>query len=719
MTRHEPGGGGGGAEGGAPAGTATGLASRAAGHPVTGPAGRRAGPPATPRSRALLVGGGLVLALCLTAVVHLGLGPSGTGLGDIAGLLLGHGDPRTEDVLLGSRLPRTLTGLVVGIALGVSGALVQGATRNPLAAPDTLGVNAGAHLAVVAVAFTGAGLGPVPAGGAAFLGGLLAVALVYVLCAGGVPAPGRVLLAGATVALACTAAAEFLQMLDVQATRGLFFWGNGTLMQTGLARPLTLGALVAAGALAAPLLARPLDLLSLGDETARSVGVRVERVRPLAFLLAVVLAAAAVALAGPVGFVGLIAPVVVRQTGVRAHALLLPLSGLVAAVLVLGADAAAQLVVRPSATQPAEIPVGVVTALVGGPVFMVLARRVSTGDADTGAAVTVSARRRGPAFAVVLGGGLAVLAAAVLVSLRVGDVHVGWGELAAAVSGSAGELTEAVVAFRLPRVLVAALAGACLAVAGAAVQAVVRNPLAEPGLLGVTGGASLGAVAVIVLVPSAPLAVLPAAAGAGGVLMLALVVLVARGRGGAGGLDPTRVVLVGLGAAATAMALVNMIVVGAQLNLGSALAWLAGSTYGRDFTALGWLALPALAAVALVAAARPVNLLALGDELPRALGLDLGRARLLVLGAGAVLAAGTAAAVGAVGFVGLVAPHLARRLVGGAAARAVPMAAVLGAVLVVAADALGRRLLAPTEIPAGIVTAVLGAPYLIWLLRRT
>ncbi|MET9430818.1 MULTISPECIES: iron ABC transporter permease [unclassified Streptomyces] len=685
------------------------------------PARPRPRPLGSRRPRALLVGGALSLLLCLVAVVHLGLGVSGVGIGDIVDLLLGHGDARTHDVLMGSRLPRTLTGLVVGIALGVSGVLVQGATRNPLAAPDTLGVNAGAYLAVVLVAFTGISLGPLPGGAAAFLGGLVAVAVVYALSSGGVMTPGKVLLAGATVALAATAGAEFLQMLDVNATRGLFFWGNGTLMQSGLERPLVLGAVVVAGALIAPLLARPLDLLSLGDETAQAMGVRVERVRPAAFLVAVLLSAAAVSLAGPIGFVGLIAPVVVRQLGVRAHAAMMPMAALLASALVLGADAAAQLIVRPSATQPAEIPVGVVTALIGGPVFMLLARRVSTGDADTGAAVAVSDQRRAPAYAVVLGGGLAALALAIAVSLRVGDVQISWGGLVTALFSTADQITESVVAYRLPRVLVAALAGACLAVAGAAVQAVVRNPLAEPGLVGVTGGASLGAVAVILVVPSAPLVALPAAAAVGGVLMLAVVLLVARGsaKGGRGGLDPTRVVLVGLGAAATAMALVNIMVVGAQMNISAALGWLAGSTYARDFSALAWLAVPALVAVALVAAARPVNLLSLGDELPRALGLELGRARLLVLGAGAVLAAGTAAAVGAVGFVGLVAPHLARRVVGSGTTRMVPMAAVLGSVLVVSSDALGRWLLAPTEIPVGIVTALVGAPYLVWLLRRT
>ncbi|GLF94978.1 iron ABC transporter permease [Streptomyces yaizuensis] len=673
------------------------------------------------RPPAPLVGGALLLVLCSVAVVHLSIGASGVGTGDIVDLVLGRGSPRTWDILVGSRLPRTVTGLVVGVALGVSGVLVQGATRNPLAAPDTLGVNAGAYFAVVLVAYTGVSLGPLPTGGAAFVGGLLAVSVVYLLSRSGVLTPGRVLLAGATVALAGTAGAEFLQMLDVEKTRGLFFWGNGTLLQADLERPLTLGAVVLVGALVAPLLARPLDLLALGDETAEAMGVRVERIRPAAFLLAVLLSASAVSLAGPIGFIGLIAPVIVRQLGVRRHALLLPMAAVLAATVLLAADAAAQLAVPPSAVYTSEIPVGVVTALIGGPVFMLLARRVSTGDADTGAAVTVSGQRRTPAYAVALGGGLVALAVAIAVSLRIGDVDITWSQLGAALFGSAEEATEAVVDYRLPRVLVAALAGACLAVAGAAVQAVVRNPLAEPGLVGVTGGASLGAVAVIVVVPSAPAVALPAAAAIGGVLMLALVVFVARGSraGGRSGLDPTRVVLVGIGAAATSMALVNIMVVSAQMNISAALSWLAGSTYARDYTALGWLALPALVAVALVVVARPVNLLPLGDELPRALGLDLGKARLLVLGAGAVLAAGTAAAVGAVGFVGLVAPHLARRIVGNGTARMVPMAAVLGAVLVVAADALGRWLLAPTEIPVGIVTALIGAPYLVWLLRRT
>jgi len=666
------------------------------------------------RPPALLVGGVVSVVLVTASVVHLGLGAAGVGVGEIVGLLGGDADPNTANVFLGSRLPRTLAGLAVGLALGVSGALIQGVTRNPLAAPDTLGVNAGAYAAVTVLAFSGAQVGLLGSGGAAFGGALLAVALVYFFTARGVLTPGRVLLAGASVTLAGMAIAEFVQILDEQATTGLFFWGNGSLLQSGLERPLVVGAAIAVCLLFAPLLARPLDLISLGDQTAEAMGVRVERLRPAALLLAVLLAALAVTLAGPVGFVGLIAPVAVRLMGIRRHAAIIPLAGLVGAALLLGADCVAQLVLPPSAGY-SELPVGVVTALVGGPVFVLLARRVSTGDADTGAAVS-SAGARPARTAVAFGIGALALLAVTLFGLRNGDVDISWTQTLGVLAGSGDDTASAVVWFRLPRILVAAMAGACLAVAGAAVQSVVRNPLAEPNLLGITGGASAFAVLVIILLPTAPAVVLPLAAGVGGVLTLGLVIVVARKRGT---LDPTRVVLVGLGMAATTAAVVNIVVVGAQMNIASALTWLAGSTYARDFGATGWLALPAVVAVVLTLGARPVNMLALGDDLPRSLGLSLGRARLFVLGAGAVLAAGTAAAIGTVGFVGLVAPHLARRIVGNDSSRLIPMAALLGAVLVVAADGLGRALIAPTEIPVGVMTALIGAPYLIWLLRRT
>lgn len=671
--------------------------------------------PGRTRIPAALLGVALAVALCAVVVLHLGLGAAGVGVGDIAAILTGNAGPGVSSVLLGSRLPRTLAGLVAGIALGLAGTLIQGSTRNPLAAPDTLGINAGAYFAVVLVAYTGLDVGLLGSGGVAFIGGLGAMLLVYLLIARGALTPGRTLLAGATVMLAGMAGAEFLQILDQNATRGLFFWGNGTLLQTGIERPVVLGVVTGVCALLTPLFARPLDLLSLGDETAEAMGVRVGRVRPAALLLAVLLSASAVTVAGPIGFVGLIAPTIVRVLGVRRTAAGLPTAALLGAVLILGADAAAQLAFPPSLGY-GELPVGVITALLGGPVFVLLARRITTGDADVGAAVNVAGAVSRSRYLLIACAGTLALLAVVVIGTGVGDVRLGWSQVLASLLGSSGELADAVVTYRMPRIVVAAVAGACLAVAGAAIQSVVRNPLAEPSLIGLTNGAALGAVLIIVAIPSAPASLLPLFAALGGMLTLAGVVALARDRRG---LDPTRVVLVGLGCAAIASALVNTIVVSSEMDISSALTWLAGSTYAKDFGTLSWLVLPAGAAVLLAVAARPIDLLALGDDLPRALGLALGRTRLLVLAAAALLAAGTAAAVGTVGFVGLVAPHLARRLVGGGARRLIPTTALLGAILVVAADALGRCLLAPVDIPVGVVTALLGAPYLVWLLRRT
>jgi iron complex transport system permease protein len=264
----------------------------------------------------------------------------------------------------------------------------------------------------------------------------------------------------------------------------------------------------------------------------------------------------------------------------------------------------------------------------------------------------------------------------------------------------------------------------------------VHNPIAEPSIIGVTGGASVGAVASLMLAPHAPGWVLPLAALAGGVAATVLL-LVAAGRwtggSGRGGgwpgrrrwpsagltLDPTRVVLVGIGVGALCTAVVAVLAMQAQLAVNRALTWLAGSTYGRGLDDLRWLVVPVAVGVVLVAVARSLDLLAYGEDTPRALGLGLGRARLSVLMCGAVLAAGAASVVGAVGFVGLVAPHSARALVGPSHRRLIPVAALFGAVLVVAADVVGRTVLAPREIPVGLVVALVGAPYLAWLLRRS
>lgn len=667
--------------------------------------------PVTGRGRGGAVLGLAAALLGVTALVHLGQGSSDIGIRDILALPFGSAPDRTGDILWGSRLPRTLAGLVAGAGLGLSGALAQSVTRNRLAAPDTLGVNGGAYAAVVAVAVLGFDPGVLALGGAAFVGGVLAALVVHLLAAGGPAAPGRVLLAGTAVGIALMSLATLLLILDEEQAQGLFFWGNGSLVQVGMDRPAQMGCVVALAGAAALMLSRPLDVLALGDDTARALGSRVAAVRWGGLLLAVLLASAAVAAAGPLAFVGLAAPAVVHWTGLRRHHLFLPAAALAGALLLLAADTIARALLPGGVS--GEIPAGVVTALLGGPVLIALARRAATGQGEDSAAAHVPSRLT--PYPLALLGSVLVLVAAFAAGLRLGDIPIGWSDLASYALGSADHTTTLVVEHRAPRLIVAAAAGACLAGSGVLAQAVLRNPLAEPGLLGVTGGASLGAVTLLLAVPSAPGWGIPAAAMAGGIGALSLVVLLAgRWRQ----IEPRSVVLVGVGAAAVTAAVVHMLALRSHMALSSALVWMSGSTYARGFDDLVWLAVPLAVLPVLWLCARPLDLLALGDDLPRSVGLALTRTRVLALGAAALLAAGAAAAVGTVAFVGLVAPHIARALVGPAHRRLLPVAVVLGAALLVAADTFGRWLLAPTEIPSGLVTAMIGTPYLVWLLRR-
>lgn len=270
---------------------------------------------------------------------------------------------------------------------------------------------------------------------------------------------------------------------------------------------------------------------------------------------------------------------------------------------------------------------------------------------------------------------------------------------------------------RLPRALLAFLVGTGLGVSGAILQGVTRNPLAAPDVIGVSAGAGVGAVAVILLVPGAKWAAIPPAALTGALAAAALTYLLGWKRGS----NPIRLVLVGIGIAAICTALINLVIsVSRTTRVAETMIWLTGSVYGRSWEhvrpMLPWLAV--LLPLALIMA-RHLDALALGDDVARGLGsrIEWQRGLLLLIAVG--LAGISVAAAGTVGFVGLMAPHIARQLVGPAHTGVIPASGLLGGFLVVAADLLGRNLFAPTEIPCGVITAAIGAPYFIYLLYRT
>ncbi|MCD5347686.1 iron ABC transporter permease [Agromyces sp. S2-1-8] len=677
----------------------------------------------------LLLAVGVVVATLLAAV-HVTQGSSGVGLPELVGLITGTGgDDQSAAIFLASRMPRLAAGVVVGIALGVAGLILQSVSRNVLASPDTLAVNAGSYLSVVVVAAFGISLPVIGGGAVAFIGGLAAAGLVLALSAsgsrgatggsGGSGGTVRLVLAGSAIALALTALTTMLLLLFPERTTGLYAWSQGTLAQTGIGPAAQLAPVVGVAVAALFVLARQFDLVALGDDTATVLGVDVRRTRLVGVVIAVLLSASAVALVGPIGFVGLAAPAIVRLIAVRVpgmqrHVLLIPAAALMGVIVVLGADVLLRLAFGGEAA--VEVPTGVVTTIFGAVFLIALALRSrATSEAASGFVIGTGLSRRGRAF--VIAGAAVLLVILAFVSLLLGDAKLLGGDVLNWATGQAGPLVEFVMNTRAPRVAAAILAGAALAVAGTVVQAVSRNPLAEPAILGVTGGAGVGAVLVITFWPLASFV----AVTTGGLVGAAAAALIVFGLSLRGGLATSRLILVGLGVSAAASAMVAMLIIATDpYNAAKALTWLSGSTYGRTFPQL--IPLVVVLAVALpllVATRRELDLLAFDDDTPRVLGVRLGNARLGLLAIAVALTATAVSAVGVIGFVGLVAPHAARALVGARHALVLPLAALLGALLVTVADTIGRTVIAPGQLPAGLVTAVVGAPYFVWLLWRS
>lgn len=679
---------------------------------------------APPRRAGLLGAAGPLLMLGAALVVlsawHLTQGTSGVGIGDLAGLVAGHDDGGTvRDILVDSRVPRLAAAVAVGFSLGLAGALFQSVSRNALASPDTLAVTAGSYLAVTLVACVGIAVPLWASGGVAFAGGLLAAALVLGLAGGAGTSSTRVVLAGSAVALALQSVTSALLILFEQETTGLFAWGSGSLSQLGLgafwqAAPVIVGA--TGGALA---IARRLDLLGMGDDTAGVLGVPVRSTRAIATLLAVLLTAAAVTLAGPIGFVGLFAPAIARLVArvapaLHRHCVLLPAAGLIGALSVVAADVVIRALL--GSGDAIMVPTGVTTTLVGSVVLVVLARRGRDSGPTREPPTTRMGPRNGLRFVVVLAGSAALGTGALVLGLLAGNTWLRAGDVGLWLHGDAAPLIRFALDERAPRVAAALLAGAALALSGSMVQATCRNPLAEPGILGITGGAGLGAVIVVTSGSVGGLGQ-AAAAGAGALVAFAVVYATAWRHG----LDADRLVLVGIGVWSGTGALTTYLLVRSNpWDTPRVFTWLSGTTYGRSWADLAPVAVCLVVALPLaLMLRRELDLLALDDDTPRLVGVGLERVRLTVLTVSALLAAASVVAVGVVGFVGLVAPHAARALVGGRHGRSVPVAVLLGATLLCLADALGRTVIAPAQLPAGLVVAAVGAPYFVYLLARS
>ncbi|RFC75942.1 iron chelate uptake ABC transporter family permease subunit [Streptomyces sp. AcE210] len=326
---------------------------------------------APPNRRAIravgLLGAVVVLLLLLVVSIAIGAKPLSVdqvwhGLFDDTGTF--------GDVVVGERLARTLLGLLAGVALGLSGAVLQALTRNPLADPGLLGINMGASAAVVtAVSF----LGVTSLTGYvwfAFLGAAAVGVLVYVLGGTRSATPVRLALAGTAISAALYGYLQAVMIMDNAALGKMRFWTVGSLVSADMSTIRQVLPFIAVGSVLALALARPLNAMAMGDDTARALGANLNRTRALSMVAATLLCGAATAACGPIVFVGLMVPHVVRSFTGPDLRWILPFSAVLSPVLLLGADVVGRLVAR-----PAEVQVGIVTAIIGGPVFIYLVRR--------------------------------------------------------------------------------------------------------------------------------------------------------------------------------------------------------------------------------------------------------------------------------------------------------------------------------------------------------
>lgn len=326
----------------------------------------RSGSPAAARRLAAVAALAAFAAVSFMAALR--VGSLRLSLGELVGTLSGRGPASWRQIVVNVRLPRNIAGTLVGMCLSLSGAILQGVMRNPLAAPNLIGVSAGAGLAAMVVLIALPGLTPFLIPGA-FMGALAATSLIYLLAWRRGVAPTRMILAGVAVSSLLGAFTNALMVFYPDRVSGVVDFLVGGLSGRSWKQVRMLWPYTAVGGTAAFLLARPLNVLALGDEVAAGLGLRVEATRAALIVVSSLLAAAAVSVAGLLGFVGLIAPHMARLIVGSDNRYLLPASALLGAGLVVGCDAVGRMIM-----DPVELPVGVVMSALGAPVFLYLLR---------------------------------------------------------------------------------------------------------------------------------------------------------------------------------------------------------------------------------------------------------------------------------------------------------------------------------------------------------
>ena len=601
-------------------------------------------------------------------------------------------------VIQANVLPRLAMAMLAGGVLAVCGVLLQQLTRNPLAADTTLAISSGAQIALLVVTLFFPNLLLWRADVWAFLGALCSMALVLTLAYKNGLNPVRMILAGLILNLYLGSFSMTLMLFYSEEARSIMQWSSGSLVQDGWqdVQGLAVRALLAFVAIA--VLAKPLSMLGLGDEQAQSLGVPVMPLRLGGLLIAAFLSASVVSMVGMLGFAGLAAAAASKHIGLRTFPAQAIAAFFIGALLLLLTDSVLQNIELQTGWL---LSTGAITAFIGAPLLLwLIFRSLPNPLVQNHKEYAHIAPFSRPTIVIMM-----VLAVAVLlISLWVAQDANGWHV----------NLNWDAWLLRYPRLLMAAAAGIMLATAGVILQRMTLNPLASPELLGISAGTAAGVFVAVLLGISAGVQVWLCGIAAA-ITTLAAILFVNRNSG----LQPERILLTGMAIAALFDALINVFLAAGDPRAQAVLVWLSGSTYqATPFLANTLIVLAVCLLILSLPLARCLGLLSLGSPMAQALGLNVALTQKGLVVLAAILTALSTLMLGPMCFVGLWAPHLAKFLGFHKPLHQLLAAAAIAVIAMVFADWLGRQIVYPYEIPAGLMATLLGGAYFFRLMRK-
>lgn len=607
----------------------------------------------------------------------------------------------TAQVLLhNTLLPRIVVALMTGATLGLVGAILQNILRNPLAEPATLGISAGSYLLLaMATLWFPRWMGA--SEWIAFSGAALSLLAILALSWSKGLSPVTVTLAGMIVNLYCGAASAVLVLFNHDFLVSIFLWGAGYLDQQDWSAVSFLAPRLAVLVAAIVLLLRPLTIMALDDSSAKNLGLSLTAYRLLTLVAAAALTAVVTASVGIISFIGLAAPALARACGARRMATQLVHSATLGALLLTLTD---QIVLLFPVTYRL-FPTAAVTALLGAPLMFALIRRLKMPAPPQPSVQPVVVRLIRPVPPLLYL--TAVVCVAAGVAMFVGKNTDGW--------FLSGLYDPHVLDWRWPRALAAFSGGAMLALAGAILQRVTGNPMASPEVLGVSSGAMLGVIAVL-LILSAPTRAVQILAGAAGSLTVLLLMLSLSRKPGFSG---DRLLLIGIALSSVSGFVMAVLMTSQDPRLGQLLAWLSGSTYAvapHEAVVATILLVCGLTSIPFIR--RWLELLPLGEAIAQNAGVSIVASRKILYSLSAVLTASATILVGPLSFAGLMGPHLARLAGFQRPGTQLPAAALIGGLILLVADWLGRNIIFPFQIPAGLLATVVGGPFLLLLIGK-